>query len=63
MHLVRNPDEAGMTLHDVVAKLKDNDPPIWTRVKDGENFITLHMFGLLEGEEKILGQRIADLFE
>jgi uncharacterized pyridoxal phosphate-dependent enzyme len=62
VHLEMDPEEAGMTLHDVVAKLKDNDPPIWARVKDGENFISLHMFGLLEGEDKILGERIADLF-
>lgn len=42
---------------------KQGDPPIWTRVKDWEDFITIHVFGLNEGEEKIVGQRIADLFK
>jgi hypothetical protein len=32
-------------------------------VKDWEDFITIHVFGLNEGEEKIVGQRIADLFK
>jgi len=53
----------GMTAHDVVDQLKQGDPPIWTRVKDWEDFITIHVFGLNEGEEKIVGQRIADLFK
>ena len=43
----------------LVAKLKDSDPPIWTRVVDG--FISLSVFGLNEGEEDIVGKRIAEL--
>ena len=53
----------GMTAQDVVDQLKQGDPPIWTRVKDWEDFIAIHVFGLNEGEEKIVGQRIADLFK
>lgn len=53
----------GVTASDVVDKLKAGDPPIWTRVRDWEDFITIHMFGLNEGEEHIVGDRIAALFE
>ena len=52
----------GMTNHDVVARLKAGDPPVWTRVREGEECITLHAFGLYPGEDEIVGQRIADLF-
>lgn len=57
-----DPTVTGMTVHDVVAKLKEGDPPIWTRVRDGEDWISIHMFGLNEGEEGIVGERIAELF-
>ena len=52
----------GMTVHEVVDKLKAGDPPIWTRVRDWEDCITIHTFGLNEGEEHIVGERIAELF-
>ena len=52
----------GLTAEDVVRKLKEGDPPIWTRVREGEDFIIIHMFGLSDGEEKIVGERIAALF-
>jgi D-glucosaminate-6-phosphate ammonia-lyase len=52
-----------MTLQNVVDKLKNEDPPIWTRIKDGDDFIEIHIFGLLDGEESIVGQRIAKLFK
>ena len=53
----------GMTNHDLVDRLKDGDPPVWTRVKDGEDFIAIHMFGLRDGEEEIVGERIAAVFD
>ncbi len=58
-------DEAvtGMNIRQVADKLKAGDPPIWTRVRDWEDFITIHMFGLNENEEHIVGDRIAALFE
>ena len=52
----------GMTVHEVVDRLKAGDPPIWTRVRDWEDCVTIHTFGLSEGEEHIVGERIADLF-
>ncbi len=53
---------AGMTANDVVAKLKEGDPPIWTRVREGEEEIVIHMFGLADGEEAIVGERIVAIF-
>ena len=53
---------AGMSAQEVVDKLKEGDPPIWTRVREGEQNIVIHMFGLAEGEEVIVGERIRDLF-
>lgn len=53
----------GMSAQQVVDKLKAGDPPIWTRVREGEEQITLHAFGLNEGEDKIVGERIAALFK
>ena len=56
-------DITGLTVDDVVEKLKDGDPSIWTRVDpyvDGA--ITIHVFGLSDGEESIVGNRIAELF-
>jgi uncharacterized pyridoxal phosphate-dependent enzyme len=53
---------SGMTANDVVVKLKEGDPPVWTRVREGEEEIVIHIFGMREGEEKIVGERIADLF-
>ncbi|MGH2545103.1 MAG: aminotransferase class V-fold PLP-dependent enzyme, partial [Ardenticatenaceae bacterium] len=58
-----DPKVAGMTAQDVVDRLKQGDPPIWTRVRDGERDIILHVFGLNEGEDKIVGERIAALFK
>ncbi|MEE8443255.1 MAG: hypothetical protein V3S37_05845 [Dehalococcoidia bacterium] len=57
-----DPAVCGMTAHDVVAKLKENEPRVWTRVRDGEDWITIHVFGLKEGEDKVVGDRIAALF-
>ena len=57
-----DPAVAGMTVFDVVTRLKEGDPPVWTRVRDGEDFITIHAFGMNPGEDKIIGQRIAALF-
>jgi len=53
---------AGLDVYEVVDRLKAGDPPIWTRVRDGESWITIHMFGLHDGEDKIVGERIAALF-
>jgi D-glucosaminate-6-phosphate ammonia-lyase len=52
----------GMSAQDLVDRLKAGDPPIWTRVREGDTGIVLHAFGLNEGEDKIVGERIAALF-
>jgi len=52
----------GISAHDVVDRLKAGNPPIWTRVREGDTGIILHAFGLNEGEDKIVGERIAALF-
>ncbi len=52
----------GLTVYDVVDKLRAGDPPIWTRVRDGQDWITLQTFGLNHGQDKIVGERIAALF-
>ena len=57
-----DPSVTGLTVEDIVDKLKQGDPPIWTRVQP-EDTITIHMFGLAEGEEKVVGERIAALFK
>ncbi|MEC9287649.1 MAG: aminotransferase class V-fold PLP-dependent enzyme [Chloroflexota bacterium] len=57
-----NSSVTGISAHDVVDLLKAGDPPIWTRVREGDSGIVLHAFGLNEGEDKIVGQRIAALF-
>ena len=56
-----DPAVTGMTNLDVVDKLKDGDPPVWTRVRDGDRAIVLQTFGLKPGEEKIVTERIAAL--
>ena len=62
VHLEMDPAVAGLTPHEVVDRLKSGDPPIWTRVRDGEDWIDIHVFGLNEGEDRIVGERIAALF-
>ena len=51
-----------ISIFDVVDRLKAGDPPIWTRVREGESWITIHAFGLKEGEDQIVGDSIAALF-
>lgn len=57
-----DPAVTGMTNQDVVDRLKDGDPPIWTRVRDHESFIIITTFGLKPGEEQIVADRIRALF-
>ena len=52
----------GISVFDAVDRLKAGDPPIWTRVREGESWITIHAFGLKEGEDKTVGERIEALF-
>ena len=52
----------GISVFDMVDRLKAGDPPVWTRVREGESWITIHVFGLKEGEDKTVGERVAALF-
>jgi L-seryl-tRNA(Ser) seleniumtransferase len=54
---------AGFDVYELRDKLRDGDPPIWTRVRDEDDYITIHMFGLNPGEDRIVGERIAALFQ
>ena len=63
LHLEIDQGVTGLSYQEVVDGLKAGDPPIWTRVRDGEEFITIHVFGLAEGEDRIVGERIAALLE
>ena len=53
--------KTGISPQQLVEALKENDPPIWTRVRDGDDYIAIHMFGLKVGEEKIVAERIKAL--
>ena len=53
--------KTGISPQQLVETLKENDPPIWTRVRDGDDYIAIHMFGLKVGEEKIVAERIKAL--
>ena len=57
-----DPAVTSMSCQDIVDRLKAGDPPIWTRVREGDNCIMLHAFGLNEGEDQVVGARIAALF-
>ena len=63
LNLWVDPATAGMTIFDLRDRLMAGDPPVWTRVRDGEDFIAIHMFGLNPGEDQIVGDRIAALFQ
>lgn len=52
----------GMSNQEIIDRLKQGDPPIWTRERDGEPFIILQTFGLKPGEERIVADRISRIF-
>lgn len=52
-----DPDVVGFTNDDLVEKLRDGEPSIWTRVQEGR--LVLHVFGLGEGEAELVGNAIA----
>ncbi|MEX0761857.1 MAG: aminotransferase class V-fold PLP-dependent enzyme [Dehalococcoidia bacterium] len=58
-----DPAVTGMTCQELVDELKAGDPPIWTRVRDGDESIILHAFGLNEGEDEVVGARIASILK
>lgn len=56
-----DPAVTGISNHDLVDRLKAHEPSIWTRVADGASNITLHMFGLDEGQPEIVGSAIREI--
>ena len=58
VRLKLDPAVTGKTYEELVAALKDGEPSIWTRVVDGADNITLHMFGLDEGQPELVGEAI-----
>ena len=52
---------AGLTAAELVERLKAGDPPIWTRVRDWEDCITIHTFGMNPGEEHVVAERIREV--
>ncbi len=57
-----DPSVTGLSCQDVVDQLKQGDPPVWTRLREGDTWIILNAFGLNEGEDQVVGKRIAALF-
>ena len=53
-----DPYRSKLTARELVSALKDGDPPIWTRVGSDPDTITIHAFGLQDGEDEIVGERI-----
>lgn len=56
-----DPAVTGKTNEDVVEALRDYEPSIWTRVPAGADRITLHVFGLDEGQPGLVGKAIKDV--
>ncbi len=56
-----DPSVTGKTNQDIVDGLREHEPSIWTRIPDGADRITLHVFGLDEGQTEIVGNAIKDL--
>lgn len=54
-----DPDIVGFTNEDLVEKLKNGDPSIWTRVSLDVPRLEIHVFGLGEGQAELVGNAIA----
>ena len=48
----------GISEDEVVAQLKDGDPPIWTRVNPYFGSMQVGMVGLNDGEEQLVAERL-----
>ncbi len=54
-----DPDIVGFTIDDLVVKLREGDPSIWTRASLDAPRIEIHVFGLSEGQPELVGNAIA----
>ncbi len=62
--LTLDPKITGITIDELVTELKEGEPSIWTRMAgDTSDSMYLHIFGLNEGEEKIVGERVAEILK
>ena len=53
-------DVVGLTIDDLVQKLKDGNPSVWTRrALDGSDRLDIHVFGLVDGEAELVGNAMA----
>ncbi|MCZ6618467.1 MAG: aminotransferase class V-fold PLP-dependent enzyme [Gammaproteobacteria bacterium] len=60
VHVKLDPDVVGFTIDDLIQKLRDGDPSIWTRsALDGQARLDIHVFGLNDGEAELVGNAIA----
>ena len=51
-------EKIGISNEELVIKLKNHTPFIWTRIPEGEDRISIHVFGLNYGEAEIVGESI-----
>jgi L-seryl-tRNA(Ser) seleniumtransferase len=60
-----DPSKAGMSAAELVVKLQELDTPIWTRNGQNheENTIKLVPWALNDGEDKIVGEKIANILK
>ena len=54
-----NESVTGVSEEEVVARLKDGDPPIWTRVNPYFGGLQVGTVGLNDGEEQVVAERLA----
>ena len=53
-------DIVGLTIDELIQKLKDGDPSVWTRrALDGADRLDIHVFGLVESEAELVGSAMA----
>jgi len=57
-------DAVGLTIDDLVQKLKDGNPSVWTRrALDGADRLDIHVFGLVDGEAELVGDAMAAILK
>ena len=59
MILSLDADIVGFSNDDLVKKLQNGDPSIWTRVSVDAPQIEIHVFGMSDGQPELVGNAIA----
>lgn len=52
---------ARTNVFELVPTLKAGDPPVWTRVRENEDFMDIHIYGMTNEQGRVVGERIAAL--